>query len=74
MDIFIVTKKRNVRVRWTFRWTNFRKKSTIEIGINTEKCVLMPKKCGINTLYYHVFALKIARNPLKKWDLVQKIA
>ena len=33
----------------------------------------MPKKYVINTLYYLVFALKIARNPLKKCDLVQKM-
>ena len=41
--------------------------------INTKKCVLMPKKCWINTLYYHVFAGKFACNSLKKCDLDEKL-
>lgn len=33
----------------------------------------MPKKCGINTPYYHVFLGKIVVNSLKKCDLSQKM-
>ena len=33
----------------------------------------MPKKGGIDTLYYHVFVGKLACNSLKKCDLAQKV-
>ena len=33
----------------------------------------MPKKCGIETLYYHDFAEKIRANSLKKCELVRKM-